>query len=150
MQALWFFNTLVHLWVSEMEGQDGLSVLEHRAPFGDSPPLHVHHTEDEVFVVLEGELRLQVGEASHRARPFDVLLAPKGVPHTYRVESPEGARWLTFTAHRDFERFVRAMGRPAEREELPPPGGLPTPEDLERVGKMAQLYGIEFVGPPLG
>ncbi|GAA6758816.1 cupin domain-containing protein [Thermus oshimai] len=52
MQALWFFNTLVHLWVSEVEGQDGLSVLEHRAPFGDSPPLHVHHTEDEVFVVL--------------------------------------------------------------------------------------------------
>jgi mannose-6-phosphate isomerase-like protein (cupin superfamily) len=150
MQALWFLNTLVRLWISEMEGQDGLSVLEHQAPYGGSPPLHIHHTEDEVFVVLEGELRLQVGDTSRYARPFDILLAPKGVPHTYRVESPEGARWLTFTAHRDFERFVRAMSRPAEREELPPPVDPPTPEDLERVGKMAQLYGIEFVGPPLG
>ncbi|WP_245393794.1 cupin domain-containing protein [Allomeiothermus silvanus] len=121
-------------------------MLEHQAPYGDSPPLHVHHTEDEVFVVLEGELRLQVGDTSGYARPFDILLAPKGVPHTYRVESQEGARWITFTAHRDFERFVRAMSRPAEREELPPP----TPQDLERVGKIAETYGIEFVGPPLG
>lgn len=150
MQALWFLNTLVRLWISEMEGQDGLSVLEHRAPYGDSPPLHIHHTEDEVFVILEGELRLQVGDTSRYARPFDILLAPKGVPHTYRVESQEGARWLTLTAHRDLERFVRAMSRPAEREELPAPLAPPTPEDLERLEKMAQLYGIELVGPPLG
>ncbi|GAB5602528.1 cupin domain-containing protein [Thermus sp. FJN-A] len=144
MQALWFLNTLVRLWVSESKGQDGLSVLEHQAPYGDSPPLHIHHTEDEVFVVLDGELRLVVGDATRRLRPFEELLAPKGVPHTYRVESPQGARWLTVTAHRDFERFVRAMSRPAEREELPPPSGPPTPEDLERLAKMAQVYGIEL------
>ncbi len=150
MQTLWFFNTLVRIWVSEVAGQDGLSVLEHQAPYGDSPPLHIHHTEDEVFIVLEGECRFQVGGATHRARPFEVRLAPKGVPHTYRVESREGARWITLTAHRDFERFVKAMSRPAEREELPPPLAPPTPQDLERVGRIAQIYGIEFVGPPLG
>lgn len=150
MQALWFFNTLVRVWVSEIEGQDGLSVLEHWAPFGDSPSLHIHHTEDEVFIALEGEIRFLVGDTSRCIRPFGEILAPKGVPHTYRVESPEGARWVTVTAHRDFERFVRAISRPAEREELPPPAGSPTPEEMERIAKIAQTYGIEFVGPPLG
>ncbi|GAA5336539.1 cupin domain-containing protein [Thermus antranikianii] len=145
MQALWFFNTLVRVWVSEVEGQDGLSVLEHWAPYGDSPPLHIHHTEDEVFIVLEGEVRFLVGDTSRRVLPFEEILAPKGVPHTYRVESPEGARWVTVTAHRDFERFVRAMSRPAEREALPPPAGPPTPEEMERIVRIAETYGIEFV-----
>ncbi|UZX14481.1 cupin domain-containing protein [Thermus sp. PS18] len=150
MQALWFFNTLVRVWVSEVEGQDGLSVLEHWAPYRDSPPLHIHHTEDEVFIVLEGEVRFLVGDTSRRVLPFEEILAPKGVPHTYRVESPKGARWVTVTAHRDFERFVRAMSRPAEREALPSPTGPLSPGEMERVTKIAQTYGIEFVGPPLG
>lgn len=150
MQALWFFNTLVRVWVSEVEGQDGLSVLEHRAPLGDSPPLHIHHTEDEVFIVLEGEVRFVVGDTSRQVLPFEEILAPKGVPHTYRVKSPEGARWVTVTAHRDFERFVRAMSRPVEREDLPPPAGPPTPEEMERIARIAETYGIEFVGPALG
>jgi uncharacterized cupin superfamily protein len=37
-------------------------VLEHRVPHGDSPPLHVHRNEDEVFHVLEGELRFVAGD----------------------------------------------------------------------------------------
>jgi hypothetical protein len=47
----------------------------------------------------------------------ETLLAPKGVPHTYRVESREGARWLVITRRGDFERFVHALSRPAERPE---------------------------------
>lgn len=150
MQALWFFNTLVRIWVSEVEGQDGLSVMEHWAPFGDSPPLHIHHTEDQVFIVLEGAIRFFVGDTSRLALPFEEILGPKGVLHTHQVESPEGARWVTVNAHRDFERFVRAISRPAEREELPPPAGPPTPEEMERIVRIAETYGIEFVGPPLG
>ncbi|MCL6568129.1 MAG: cupin domain-containing protein [Meiothermus silvanus] len=150
MQALWFLNTLVRLWVSEIDGQDGLSVLEHRAPLGDSPPLHIHHTEDEVFSVLEGTLRLRVAGQDRTVGPGQILLAPKGLPHTYRVESPEGARWLTITTQRDFENFVRAMGRPALRQELPPPSGPPTPEAAAALTETARRFGIEIVGPPLG
>jgi transcriptional regulator len=47
-----FLNTLTTLWVSSEEGDDGLSLIEHLAPHGDSPPLHVHHTEDEVIYFL--------------------------------------------------------------------------------------------------
>ena len=49
---LWFLNTRVTARVSYRDGTDGISVLEHQAPHGDSPPLHVHRNEDEVFHVL--------------------------------------------------------------------------------------------------
>ena len=115
---LWFINTLVTVRVSISDGQDGISVLEHRAPYGFSPPLHLHRTEDEVFHVLEGEFRLKLQDQERRVGPGDILLAPKGFPHTYRVESAQGGRCLTITAGGDFERFVRAMSRPAERPEF--------------------------------
>jgi hypothetical protein len=39
---------------------------------------------------------------------------PKGTPHTYRVESPHGARWLTVTVCEDFDPFA---GRPSGADE---------------------------------
>jgi len=102
---LWFQNSLVTIRVSMSDGQDGISVLEHRVPYGFSPPLHLHRTEDEVLHVLEGEFRLRVKDQEHRLGAGDALLAQKGVPHTYRVESAQGGRCLTITVRGDFERF---------------------------------------------
>src|SRR5437867_8748679 len=116
---LWFQNSLVTIRVSMSDGQDGISVLEHRVPYGFSPPLHFHHAEDEVLHVLEGEFRVKVGDQERRAGAGDIRLIPKGVPHTYRVESANGGRCLTITARGEFERFVRAISRRAERPGLP-------------------------------
>lgn len=149
-EHLWFLDTLVTIRVSEREGSDGISLLEHRAPQGDSPPLHLHRTEDEVFVVLEGVFRFRLGEdQERRISPGESLLAPKGVPHTYRVESAEGGRWLTITSKGDFERFVRDVGRGAERIELPERSGPPTAEAVAALAEIAGRFGIELVGPPL-
>jgi mannose-6-phosphate isomerase-like protein (cupin superfamily) len=148
--SLWFLDTLVTVRVAWAENTDHISVLEHRAPASDSPPLHVHHTEDEVFCVSEGTLRLHVAGQDRTVGPGQTLLAPKGLPHTYRVESPEGARWLTVTTQRDFENFVRSMGRPALRLELPPPSGPPTPDAAAALAETALRFGIEIMGPPLG
>ena len=149
-QQLWFLNTRVTIRISYTEGADEISVLEHWAPHGDSPPLHVHQHEDEVFHILEGEFRFRVGDRDLRARAGETLLGPKGVPHTYRVESLEGGRMLTITRGQDFERFVRAFSRPAERDGLPERSGPPTPEQVQALASACQEHGIELVGPPLG
>jgi quercetin dioxygenase-like cupin family protein len=146
---LWFLNTRVLIRVSYQDGADDLSVLEHWAAFQDGPPLHVHQSEDEVFQVLAGEVRFRVGDQEQRAGAGDILLVPQGTPHTYRVESPEGAHFLTVTCGREFEDFVRAYGRPAERDGLPDPSGPPTPEQADALAQAARQYGIELVGPPL-
>jgi mannose-6-phosphate isomerase-like protein (cupin superfamily) len=146
---LWFLDTLASVHVASSQGTHGISVLERRAPYGDSPALHLHRAEDEVFYILEGELRFQVEHAQRRLGPGQTLLAPQGVPHTYRVESAEGAHWLTITTRGDFERFMRALARPAEKLALPPPSGEPTPEAIQLLTEAARAHGIEIVGPPL-
>jgi mannose-6-phosphate isomerase-like protein (cupin superfamily) len=148
-QQLWFLNSLVTVRVRHDEAEDGISVLESLAPHGFSPPLHVHQTEDEIFHVLEGQLRVRAGDTEVRIGAGETILGPKGVPHTYRVESHEGARWLVITRRGDFERFVRALSRPAERPEPPTPQGPPMPEQANALAAAAREHGIEFVGPPL-
>ena len=148
-EQLWFLNTLHTVRVRHDEGEDGISVMESLAPHGDSPPVHVHQNEDETFHVLEGELRVRAGDADVTIGAGETLLAPKGVAHTYRVESPAGARWLVITRRGDFERFVRALSRPAERPELPTPQGPPTPKQADALAAAAREHGIELVGPPL-
>jgi quercetin dioxygenase-like cupin family protein len=148
-QQLWFLNQLVTVRVRQDEGEDGISVLESLAPHGNSPPLHVHQTEDEIFHVLEGQLRVRAGDTEVRIGAGETILGPKGVPHTYRAESREGARWLVITRRGDFERFVHALSRPAERPEPPRPQGPPTPEQANALAAAAREHGIEFVGPPL-
>jgi quercetin dioxygenase-like cupin family protein len=148
-EQLWFLNALVTVHVRHDQGEDGVSVLESHAPYGESPPLHVHRTEDELFHVLEGELRLRAGGADIRLGAGDSILAPKRVPHTYRVESPAGARWLVITRRGDFERFVRAQSRRAERPVLPPRQGPRTPEQADALAAAARAHEIDLVGPPL-
>jgi quercetin dioxygenase-like cupin family protein len=146
---LWFLDTEVTIMVSHVDGGDGISVLEHRAPFGNSAPLHIHRNEDEIFHILEGEMLFRVADRDVRAGTGDTLLAPKGTPHTYRVDSSDGARWLTIMRGGDFEGFVRSCGRPAERPGLPDPFGPPTPKQVEALAAECIRYGIELVGPPL-
>ena len=56
-------------------GEDGIS-LESLAPHGESPPLHVHHTEDEIFHVLEGRLRVRAADTEVTLGAGETILGP--------------------------------------------------------------------------
>lgn len=148
-RTLWFLNSRVTVRVASTDGSDGITVLDFQSPGGDAVPLHVHRNEDEIFHVLEGEFRFLIDREETTLSAGDVVLAPKGVPHTYRVESPDGGRFLTITRRGDFERFVRAFSRVAETPGLPEPSGPPTPAQAEALETTAREYGVEIVGPPL-
>lgn len=147
--ALWFLNTRVKIVVPAKSGADRLSVIRHWAPYGDSPPLHIHDTEDEVFHVLEGRVRFSVGGKPVEVVAGQTVIAPQGVPHSYVVESPEGAKWLTVTTPGDFEGLVREASRPATAAGLPEPSGPPTPEMAAALTEMCARHGIRLVGESL-
>jgi Cupin domain len=85
----------------------------------------------EIFHVPEGEVRYRVGDQEHRASAGETLLTPKSIPHIYRVESAE-ARMLTITRG-EFETFIRAFGRPAERRGCLIHPVDPSPRKLRRL-----------------
>lgn len=144
-EALWFMNGRVTIDVAQADNDDGISVINHEVPSGDGPPLHVHRDEDEIFVVIEGKLKLKVGEESLTAEPGQMLLINRGVPHAYKVVSPGNARFLTITRG-GFENLVRQSSRPASGDGLPPLAE-PTPDQKEKLAAIASANGVDMVGP---
>jgi quercetin dioxygenase-like cupin family protein len=122
--------------LADSAGTDGryglVDMIE--VPAGDMPPLHVHHTHDEGFLLLEGELSLFLPGREIALQPGEFVLAPRGVPHVYQVgDAP--ARYLVLSTPGGFEQFVRDV---AALEEL-------TPETLEAAAAVRE---IEILGPP--
>ena len=109
-QAWWFLDFLVveHRCAPDME----TVVLEMTLPVGSSPPLHVHHSLDDTWYILDGKMVVRCGD--------DVLVVgagywvsmPRGVPHTFRVIGDREARILLeeqgveFSLSVPFERFA--------------------------------------------
>jgi quercetin dioxygenase-like cupin family protein len=143
-QPLWFLANLARIHASGDETGGSYGVVEITGAPGDMPPLHVHHEDDEAFYVLEGRLRVHVGDSVRELDAGDFALAPHGIPHVYEVISDTPARWLALSSGR-FEEFVREVSVDALEPTLPPTVQGPPPEEL---GAIAARHGIELLGPP--
>jgi mannose-6-phosphate isomerase-like protein (cupin superfamily) len=144
MESLWFIDNLVHVHVDGDASNGRLAVVEQWGRQGNMPPLHVHHRDDETFFVIDGEMSLFVGDRQLTLTGGQAALAPRAVPHSYRVES-EQAHWLVITAPAGFEAFVRRVSEPAPAGELPETA---RPVDPAMLAQAAADAGIEILGPP--
>ncbi len=144
----WFFGNLAVVKVAQADARGLCSLIELSGANGDMPPLHRHVQDDEIFYILAGRATFYAGQEVIDARPGDTVFAPRGVAHTYRVTSGDGARWLVLTSPGDFEPFVVAASVPAERRTLPPPSEPPTQHEVEQMTALAAEHGIEILGPP--
>lgn len=143
--AIWHIDSLMTF--KAMAGDTGgrLAVWEQLLPHRSSPPLHVHHDADEAWLVLDGALTFRVQDDEHHAEAGSFVWAPRGLAHTFRVDSPT-ARVLGLALPGGFDRFVQATGRPAGARALPPPEG---PPDIGALVEAAREHGMEILGPPL-
>jgi mannose-6-phosphate isomerase-like protein (cupin superfamily) len=57
-------------------------------------PLHLHHRDDEIWYVLEGTLRVQVGDRAVEAHAGAAVMVPRCTPHTYWNPGPGRLRYL--------------------------------------------------------
>ena len=85
---------------------------------GGEPPLHLHHTMDETFYIVEGNIRFMVGDRIIDGGPGDMVFAPRGIPHTFRIKS-EVAKAVTVCTPAGFEEWFRELGEPVQSLELP-------------------------------
>ena len=134
----WFADTLGRVLVGGEETEGRSCVVEVSGRGGSMPPLHVHH--------IDGEITVYHGADVVRLGAGDTVLAPRGVPHTYRIES-ETARVLVTGTPAGFERFIEAFGTPAPRLEIP---ADPIEPDFEAVAQLQRDtgYRVEILGPP--
>lgn len=144
-EALWFTTNRITIKARAEDTGGAFGLIEAQAPPGASPPLHVHHREDETFWVLEGEVSVRCGEDTFRLGAGDFAFLPRGVAHTFVVEGEAPARFVNVITPGGFEGFFADAGRPAEGPGLPPAG----PPDVELLARVSAAYDSELVGPPM-
>ena len=144
-EETWFQPNRMTIKAGREHTAGAYGLVESWVRAGSSPPLHVHHREDEAFYVLEGRVLFHCDGREVLAGPGSYVFLPRGVPHTFLVEGDEDAHLLTLISPGGGERFFVEAGRPPEGPGLPPPG----PPDVERLKQVSAEFGAEIVGPPL-
>jgi quercetin dioxygenase-like cupin family protein len=146
-EARWFGNGLWEFLIPSEITDGKLSVFRATMPEGFSPPRHIHTREDEVFLVVDGDVCFDLDGDRRFAGPGTTVYMPRGVPHTFRIQSP-AATMLGIMVPGAFEQLFRDLSVPADERALPEPGTVPF--DLSAVMAEQIRLGTEVVGPPMG
>lgn len=126
----------VKLHGAETEGAFALGLST--TPPGGGPPPHLHRREDELFLVLEGQLSFLIEGGWQEVGPGCVVYVPRGSVHTFRNEGSRPSRHWVLTTPAGFERFFEQCAA------LFAEGG---PPDMQRIVKICDEHGIEFTQP---
>lgn len=125
------------LKISGKDTNGQLAVFEYIGNEKTGPSLHVHHEQDEIFTIIEGEFLFRVGDEKFKAKAGDTIFAPRKVPHT----------WIQLSEKSKIIYYVQPAGKMEafflKMNELK---GPPTKEQAE---KMHEAHGMTVLGPGL-
>lgn len=144
--AIWHMGALMVFKATSEQTGGQFWLAEQTSNNGYASPVHMHTREDETFYVLDGEVSIEVGQTMHIAGPGETVFAPRGLPHSYKVESSV-ARWLVLGTPGGFDGWFFDTGKPAERLTVPAfnPADFP---DFADVIASVEAYGGKVLGPP--
>ncbi|NBA85199.1 cupin domain-containing protein [Emticicia sp. CRIBPO] len=123
--------------ISGKDTNGQLAVFEYIGKEKTGPVLHVHHDQDEIFSIIEGEYLFQVGDNKFTVKAGDTVFAPMGVPHTWIQLSEEGKQVYMVQPAGKLEEFFLKLNE------------LKGPPTEELIQKMHKSHGMTVVGPPL-
>lgn len=120
--------------ITAAETHGGCSVIEQISAPGSRVPLHVHTREDEVFQVLEGSVKIDLGGKLEVVGPGTTVFLPRRVPHGFEIIGTTPARLLIIVTPGGLEEMF------AELDRLPP-----GPPDFKIVTAICERFGIRFL-----
>lgn len=129
--------------VTSGETYGAYAVVELTTPPLIGPPPHIHHTMEEAFYLLEGEMEFVTDGIATTATVGSLVRIPKGVLRSYRNVGAAPAKALVFFLPGGFEEFLAEMGQPVT-DASPPQEG---PPDVEKFVATAAKYGCEIPPP---
>lgn len=140
----WFLGSRMEVLASAETTGGAYGLMLQEAARGFSPPLHRHEREDDAYLVLSGEVTFRLGDDDRLVGPGGFVFLPRGVPHTFRVES-DTARWVEIVSPGGFEQWHLECSDPAGGDGLPPAA----PPDIERIIATIGPYATHIEGPPM-
>jgi mannose-6-phosphate isomerase-like protein (cupin superfamily) len=131
----------VKILAGAAETGGAVALLDYRMPgHYQGPPAHVHPGFDEIFHVIEGTLTVRHGEEIQTAESGGTLVVPGTVPHAFANLAAAPARVMLAIMPAGFESYF---------DQIAPLFASGAP-DRDAMRALAERYGVENVGPPLG
>jgi quercetin dioxygenase-like cupin family protein len=125
------------------------TLIDMHVPPGGGPPPHRHDFE-EMFTVLEGEVKVTFRGQNLTAHAGETINVPANAPHAFTNASASPARLLCLCAPAGQDEFFTLVGQPvASRTEPPPP--LDPAAQTAFIAKsqfLAPRYRTELLPPP--
>ncbi|MDK3020005.1 cupin domain-containing protein [Pseudodonghicola flavimaris] len=125
--------------LSPEDSNGTMSIVDSTSPPDSGPPRHIHHNEDEIFVILTGRCRVWIEGAEQIAAAGEAVFIPRGKEHTFKVTGDGESRHLIILTPGGFEGFFAEMAA----------GQFRIPEDMPAIVTAAERHHLTFTGPPL-
>jgi quercetin dioxygenase-like cupin family protein len=104
---------------------------------GKGTPLHIHHAQDEIFFIIEGSYKFQVGDDKHDLTTGDSIFLPRKVAHSWTQVSERGKMNVVMQPAGKLENFfvtIAALNHEPSQQEI---------------AKIFADNDMQVVGPPL-
>src|SRR5262245_2263212 len=123
-RSVWYSGHLMTFLATAEDTQGQFALIEAVARKGNVPPPHIHHREDETFYILEGEMTMTVADQKIRGTPGSVIFAPRGIVHSFEINS-EQIRMMVLLTPAGLEGYFKECSVPAPAMTMPPPAEVP-------------------------
>lgn len=143
--SVWYAGHLFSFLAESDDTGGQFSLIDARIRRGLEPPPHTHQHEDELFVVLEGQMIFTVGGKTLVAGPGDAVFLPRGIQHGFELGTSE-ARALIWMTPAGLEAAFRDLSEPAEALTVPP--APIAPPDVPRLLAIFNAHEVAFAPPP--
>lgn len=119
------------------------ALIEHTIPPRRlAAPVHTHESEDEYSYVLSGRMGAMIGDEVVEAGPGELVIKPRGIPHSFWNAGDEEVRLLELISPGGFDQYF------AEMAPLLATAGAP---DFEALAAVQARYRLtmdrESIGP---
>lgn len=127
------------------ETNGAFAMFEAFVPPQHGPPPHVHHREDEVFYVIEGEFTFTIAGKPVLATAGQTIFGKRDIPHTFKNSGEKPGRLIIIVTPAGLEQFFMEVGVPLDSPQSQPVE--PSAADIERLLAAAPCYGVDILAP---
>lgn len=131
-------SNILDVKISGKDTDGALAVFEQTSlSQGKGTPLHIHHFQDEIFYVIEGSYKFQVGNDTFDLTAGDSIFLPRKMAHAWTQVSEKGKMIVTMQPAGKLEEFFVTMA------------ALDHEPNQQEIAKIFEDNEMTVVGPPL-
>ncbi|MEP7268141.1 MAG: cupin domain-containing protein [Saprospiraceae bacterium] len=131
-------SNVLDVKISGADTDGSLAIFEQTSlSQGKGTPLHIHLSQDEIFYVIEGSYKFQVGDDKYDLSAGDSIFLPRKIAHAWTQKSETGKMLVTMQPAGKLENFFVTMA------------ALDHQPSQQEIANIFSNNEMQVIGPPL-